>query len=258
MNIIYEISDPITGKKYIGSKCNWKGPGTYFGSSRNEEMVSIIKERKHTLEFNVLEYIESKDIVIEREQYWQRLNRVVESEEYWNLKYATSWHSFMINKKHSCETTKKISASNMGRVITKEAIEATSKTVKAIWDEKKNNGENYFTPQGMESLRIEGAKVGKFPRSEEWSRKHRERKLGSSNTTESKIKASKALKLKYLNGEIENAYAKKVIATSETDGTETEHKSITQGAISIDHKAHNIRQAIKTGKPLGGFYWKLK
>lgn len=258
MNIIYEISDPITGKKYIGSKCNWKGTGTYYGSSRNPEMLAIIKERKHTLEFNVLEYIESKDIVIEREQYWQRLNRVVESEEYWNLKYATSWHSFMINKKHSQETANKISASNIGRIITKEAIEATSKTVKAIWDKKRANGEDYFTQEGMDNLRKEGAKVGKFPRSEEWSRKFRDLRSGSTNTPESKTKTSYTMKLKYLNGEIENAYAKKVIATSETDGTEMEHKSITQGATSIGYKAHNLRQAIKTGNPLGGFYWKLK
>jgi hypothetical protein len=258
MNIIYEISDPITGKKYIGSKCNWKGQGTYFGSSRNEEMLSIIKERKHTLEFNVLEYIESKDIVIEREQYWQRLNRVVESEEYWNLKYATSWHSFMIDKKHSPATLEKMRVSQLGKIITKEAIEATSKTVKAIWDEKKAKGESYCTPEGMEAWKKNGAKVGKLVKTEEQKRKLREINLGSSNTPESKIKASKALKLKYLNGEIENAYAKKVIATSETDETETEHKSITQASIFLGKGREPIRQAIKTGKPLGGFYWKLK
>ena len=258
MNIIYEISDPITGKKYIGSKCNWKGTGTYYGSSRNPEMLAIIKERKHTLEFNVLEYIESKDIVIEREQYWQRLNRVVESEKYWNLKYATSWHSFMIDKKHSPATLEKMRVSQLGKIITKEAIEATSKTVKAIWDEKRAKGESYCTPEGMEGWRKNGFSVGKLPKTDEQRRKLREVRLGSTNTEESKTKASRSLKIKYLNNEIENGYAKKVVSTSETDGTETEHKSIRQAALSIGKGREPIRQAIKTGKPLGGFYWKLK
>jgi dTDP-glucose pyrophosphorylase len=84
MNVIYEISDPITGKKYIGSKTNWKGPGTYYGSSKNPEMKSIIKERKSTLVFNILEEVDSISNILEREEYWQRLYKVAESEMYWN------------------------------------------------------------------------------------------------------------------------------------------------------------------------------
>ena len=254
MNIIYEISDPITGKKYIGSKTNWKGTGTYYGSSKNPEMKSIIKERKSTLVFNILEEVDSISNILEREEHWQRLYKVAESEIYWNERYAYAWSFYMTGKTHKQESIDKIKKSHNEP----KMIKHLSEKAKLKWDEKKDNGEDYFTPEGMDNLRKEGTKVGKFPRSEEWSRKHRERKLGSFNTPESKIKTSKALKLKYLNSEIENAYAKKVIATSEIDGTETEHKSITQGAISIGYKAHNLRQAIKTGKSLGGFYWKLK
>lgn len=254
MNIIYEISDPITGKKYIGSKTNWKGPGTYYGSSKNQEMLDIIRERKSTLIFKILEEVDSISNILEREEYWQRLYGVAESEMYWNQRYAYAWGFYMTGKTHTQESIDKIKKShNDPKMVNHLRVKAKEK-----WDERRENGEDYFSQEGMDNLRKEGTKVGKFPRNEEWSRKHRERKLGSSNTPESKIKASKALKLKYLNGEIENAYAKKVIATSETDGTETEHKSITQGAISIDYKAHNIRQAIKIGKPLGGFYWRLK
>jgi hypothetical protein len=254
MNVIYEISDPITGKKYIGSKTNWKGPGTYYGSSKNPEMKSIIKERKSTLVFNILEEVDSISNILEREEYWQRLYKVAESEMYWNARYAYAWDFYMTGKTHTQESIDKIKKSHNDPKMVKYLREKA----KEKWDEKRGNGEDYFSQEGMDNLRKEGAKVGKFPRSEEWSRKHRERKLGSSNTPESKTKTSKALKLKYLNGEIENAYAKKVIATSETDGTEMEHKSITQGAISIGYKAHNLRQSIKTGEPLGGFYWKLK
>ena len=254
MNIIYEISDPITGKKYIGSKTNWKGPGTYYGSSRNPEMVSIIKERKSTLMFNILEEVKGEDKILQREEYYQRLHKVAESDIYWNARYAYAWDFYMTGKTHKQESIDKIKKSHNEPNMVKHL----SEKAKAIWDKKRANGEDYFTQEGMDNLRKEGAKVGKFPRSEEWSRKFRDLRSGSTNTPESKTKTSYTMKLKYLNGEIENAYAKKVIATSETDGTEMEHKSITQGATSIGYKAHNLRQVIKTGKPLGGFYWKLK
>lgn len=254
MNIIYEISDPVTGKKYIGSKTNWKGPGTYYGSSRNPEMVSIIKERKSTLIFNILEEVKAGDKILQREEHWQRLCGVAESDIYWNERYAYAWDFYMTGKKHSQESIDKIKKSHNDP----KMVRYLSEKAKEKWNEKRENGEDYFTPEGMDILRKEGSKVGKFPRSEEWSRKHRERKLGSTNTEESKIKASKALKLKYLNNEIENGYAKKVISTSEIDGTEMEHKSIRQAALSIGKGREPIRQAIKTGKSLGGFYWKLK
>jgi hypothetical protein len=178
MNIIYEISDPITGKKYIGSKTNWKGPGTYYGSSRNPEMISIIKERKSTLIFNILEEVKVEDKILQREEYWQRLYRAAESNIYWNARYAHAWDFYMTGKKHKQESINKIKKShNDPKMVT-----YLSEKAKEKWNEKRENCEDYFTSEGMNSLRKEGAKVGKFQRSEEWSRKHRERKLGTTNT----------------------------------------------------------------------------
>ena len=66
MDIVYLIKDTVTGLKYIGSKKDWQGPGTYFGSpscksevfkkyALQQEWKKAVKERPDSFELEVLE-----------------------------------------------------------------------------------------------------------------------------------------------------------------------------------------------------------
>lgn len=87
-NIVYEIYDPITGKKYIGSKMNYQGDGTYYGSSCNEEMIKIKKERPETLQITILHDNVSKEDLLYLEYKEQKKNNVILNDMYWNLSYC--------------------------------------------------------------------------------------------------------------------------------------------------------------------------
>jgi len=254
-NIIYEILDPVTGKKYIGSKMNWKGPGTYFGSSGHPEMIEIKKTRKLDLIFNILEIVETQKDLIDRELYYQKRFKVVESEDYWNIKYVNKWNSYMIGRSHSEETKEKMRIGNLNKIMPQSAIETLKIKNKKVWDDKKESGENYFSDIGMSKLVEEGKKVGKLPRDAEWSRKHRERRLGSTNKRESKDKTSKTLAEKYEKGEIRNGMAKKVFFIP-IEGDPIEYPNRKLAAKTIGKQSYHITQAIRGGKIMCGGYWR--
>lgn len=101
MHVIYEITDTITNLKYIGSKRNWKGNGTYFGSlgckcerlkkyKLQQEWKESVKSRPLTFSFRILESFEeisNKDLINKELEYQKKYN-VVKSEQYVNAGYA--------------------------------------------------------------------------------------------------------------------------------------------------------------------------
>ena len=143
-NIIYEIFDPVTGKKYIGSKVNWKGQGTYYGSSKNPEMIEIRNTRKSDLILTVLEIVENKSELIERELYHQKKFKVVESADYWNIKYANKWDSYMVGRSHSEETKEKMRIGNKNKILQPDAREKIRIKNKKAWDNKKRSRGKLF------------------------------------------------------------------------------------------------------------------
>jgi hypothetical protein len=218
-------------------------------------MIEIKKSRKDDLIFTVLEIVKDPINLIERESHHQKKFNVVESSDYWNIKYANGWNSYMIGRSHSRETRDKIGAGNKDKVMPLFAIETLRTKNKKAWDDKREAGESYFTEEGMANLIEEGRKVGKLPRDAEWSRKHRERKLGSKNTEESKGKTSRSLKEKYKNSEISNGMSKCVMSIS-MDGITTQfYKNKTEAAASIGKQRYHINQAIKEKIPLCNFFW---
>ena len=100
ISVIYEITDTITMLKYIGSKRDWKGAGTYFGTlcskhkKLNEQTAWKLAaaERPETFKFDILYskcYSEISTIeLVEIEGLLHRLFNVVQSNEYVNAAYA--------------------------------------------------------------------------------------------------------------------------------------------------------------------------
>jgi len=101
MDIVYLITDTITGLKYVGSKKNWLGEGTYFGSPNckskrfkkfklQEQWKESIKARPETFTFSILEQYQSINHreLIDRELFWQKKFNVVSSMEYINVGFA--------------------------------------------------------------------------------------------------------------------------------------------------------------------------
>ncbi len=98
MNIIYLITDSIMGSKYLGSKKNWQGPGSYFGSPSikalghpkyriQQQWKSAIIKRPETFMFKILEVVKEEDLQ-EKELFYQLKHNVVKSKEFINGGYA--------------------------------------------------------------------------------------------------------------------------------------------------------------------------
>jgi len=249
MNIIYKISDPITGKKYIGSKCDWKGMGTYYGSSKDFEMTKIIKERKKDLVFEVLEIVVHKSEICEKELWWQKLNRVVEDPTFWNKRYAGKWSSYSLCRVLT-EEEKNVRRENV------EAHKKTSAAIKKIWVETKQDGKSYFSEDGMRKLVESGKRVGTLEKTEKWREKHSIRRKGEKNSHESKKKTSESLLKLYADGIIKNGMSTRIIAIPILGGTPISYNSKTEAAKSVNKQRYQINKVIDTDQEFCGYLWK--
>lgn len=130
MDIIYIITDTITNLKYLGSKKNWKGENTYWGSPScknkkykkyelQQEWKRNLISRKEIFKFEVIESYEkiSHKELLEIELNYQYKLDVVKSMEYVNVGFA---------KKGFCGDTMSI-LTEEGK---KERIENISKGLK--------------------------------------------------------------------------------------------------------------------------------
>lgn len=99
MNIIYLVTDSILGIKYLGSKKNWLGPGSYFGTPSiktighpkfkiQQQWKINVKNRPETFILEILERVIDFQILQERELYYQQQYNVVRSTEFINGGYA--------------------------------------------------------------------------------------------------------------------------------------------------------------------------
>lgn len=136
------------------------------------------------------------------------------------------------------------------------SIEKIRNSITENWNTKRERNENYFSPEGLNNLIKSGQRAGKLKKTEGQKRKIRERRLGSINTEESKKKTSITIKLKYLNGEIENGVAKKVISICENTGELTEHPSISSASRRTGCFRYEICNSIKNGNSVKGYYWR--
>ena len=101
MDVIYIVTDTITNLKYLGSKKNWKGENTYWGSPNcknprykkyklQEEWKHNLKTRLYTFKFDVIESFEniSHKELLEIELAYQYKFDVVKSMEFVNAGFA--------------------------------------------------------------------------------------------------------------------------------------------------------------------------
>ncbi len=246
INIVYQVEDPITNKKYIGSKCNWKGEGSYLGSSTDEEMIKIKKDRPETLKFTILESNINKTELKKREDYWQRKFNVVENPLYWNKRYVSNWDFFMLGKNHSAETIEKIRKGNKGLKRSQKTKDNIKKAMRNIdWS-------NYHSTEGIESLRQHASKTFKGqPKSKEHIQKLKEAHKGKSLSKEHKLSISSKMKGHYNNGNITNGMSKKIYCS---DGNE--YNSITAASKDKGYQRYNINSVLDTNeKCKGGYLW---
>lgn len=255
-NIIYQIFDPITNKKYIGSKYQYEGVDTYFGSSRNIEMKDIIRERKETLIFEILEDNIPKESLKTRELYYQVLNNVVKDENFWNLRYVTNWHGYMLGRNHSEETKKKMSIAHKNNIVSEYTKQLISNKLVNIFKEK---GKNYWTLEGFENLRqiCKRNFTGTI-----FSEDHK-KKIGLSKkdkplSEDHKKNTSNTMKKKYNNKEIQNGMSKNVNRLDlEMNIIET-FESLSEIERKYSIRRLKIANTIKNKSILLDSYWEFK
>jgi len=257
MNIIYKITDPITGKKYLGSKCNYKGLGTYFGSSAHPEMKEIRLTRPETLIFEVIEKNIPKNKLKEREDYYQRLNKVVEDNTWWNLKYVSNWDNFMLNKSHKKESKKKISKAHINKKITPDVRIKISNTLK---DKFKKVGKRYWSNKGLNNLKETARKnfTGISPSQEtrdKISKTKKEQKV--TYTQEQKDKISNKIKNLYKLGEIKNGKAIIIQKLNDNMDVIFEYSSISKIAKELNIMRPTFMRNAFKGKYMN-YYWRIK
>ena len=83
MHIIYKIKNLDNNRYYIGSKYNWKGYGTYWGSSKNYQFWK--DKETDNFEFEILETVEDPKLLNEREIYFLELYDVLHDNKSYNL-----------------------------------------------------------------------------------------------------------------------------------------------------------------------------
>lgn len=143
---IYKLTNTVNGKVYVGSAVNL--------GNRKENHYACLRNNKHknerlqhswnkhgetSFEFSILEYVEDKNNLIEREQYWMDFYEVAGDDGYnispkagssLGVKHTAETRKRMseanIGKKLSAEHCKKISEGNKGRVITAETRQKIS------------------------------------------------------------------------------------------------------------------------------------
>lgn len=129
MDIVYLIEDSITGLKYIGSKKNWQGENSYWGSPSckkenrkkhklQQEWKKHFKEHKETFSFKILKQFEEisiKKLLLEEKKF-QLEYEVLNRNDFINAGLAGG-HGFMgkgeenpmFGKKHKESSKRKMS-----------------------------------------------------------------------------------------------------------------------------------------------------
>lgn len=131
MNIVYMIVHIENLKQqkppyyYIGSKYNWKGEGTYYGSSYHPEMKNANRE---DLEFHVIWDSPDcdKQLLVDLEKYIQMQLNVVQDDRFFNLSIANSRIYHPDCKEKAIESFKK----------TANSLAPDGRKLSQVWSEK--------------------------------------------------------------------------------------------------------------------------
>jgi hypothetical protein len=101
MDVVYMVTDTVTGRKYVGSKKNWKPEKGYMGSPNckspkvkkytpQQEWKQALKERPETFTFTLLECYEAttNEELLAHERRCQLERDAINSDEYINASIA--------------------------------------------------------------------------------------------------------------------------------------------------------------------------
>ncbi len=164
MDIVYRMTDTATGRKYIGSKKNWLGEGTYFGSPNcrskrfkkfqlQEEWRLALATRPDSFIFEILEQYEKIDHceLLKRELVWQKKFDVVKSMEYVNAGFAKRGYLGNIyeslNEEEAEKLKVKISVSTKHRYDSMSPEERRALSEKMIGEANPNYGNKWDEEQ---------------------------------------------------------------------------------------------------------------
>ena len=122
---IYETTNNINGKKYIGKHKSLRFDNNYLGSGNNLRKA-INKYGKENFSVRILEEIDTNQEDLDtKEVFWIELYNAVKSKEYYNISYGKEIECWNIdtkgsnngfyNKHHSEEAKVKISKANKGK-----------------------------------------------------------------------------------------------------------------------------------------------
>ena len=189
MDIIYLITDTVTGLKYIGSKKDWEGPGTYFGSpsckskifkkyALQKEWKKAVKERPDTFELTVLESFDNiphKEL-FEKEKKWQIKYNVNKSMEFINVRYATKSTLGNIYEDLTDEEADALKK-KVSEGVKRTASKMTTEERKAAWSRSGKNNPNYGNKWSDEDKN----KASEIVKQEYASGKRKKYKLGKTN-----------------------------------------------------------------------------
>ena len=128
---IYETTNNINGKKYIGKHKSLRFDNNYLGSGNNLRKA-INKYGKENFSVRILEEIDTNQEDLDtKEVFWIEFYNAVKSKEYYNTSYGKETEGWNIdtkgsnngfyNKHHSEEAKAKISRANKGKHLSKEA-----------------------------------------------------------------------------------------------------------------------------------------
>lgn len=220
---IYETTNLVNGKKYIGKLTSSKFVPSYLGSGKILN-YAIRKYGRDKFSVHVIEEVEGNlQTLNEREKFWISYYSAVESDQYYNIKpggdggRGSGWHhseetkrkfsemqrngrGWMNGRKHSDETKRKMSKSRTGNTYwtghhhSEETKKKMSEAKKAnlppqcfAWKTSKNPayGKSWYT-NGIESKLISKSEVSEYIQ-QGWhkGRKVHKRNLSSATTIES-------------------------------------------------------------------------
>ena len=126
---IYETTNNINGKKYIGKHKSLRFDNNYLGSGNNLRKA-INKYGKENFSVRILEEIDTNQEDLDtKEVFWIEFYNAVKSKEYYNISYGKETEGWNINTKgsnngfynkhHSEEAKAKISRANKGKCYNK-------------------------------------------------------------------------------------------------------------------------------------------
>ena len=131
---IYEVTNKVNNKKYIGRHKSSELDESYLGSGKLIKQA-IEKYGKENFSIKILEECDSMEKLNLQEKYWISFYNAVDSNEYYNIAKggysgSSGWH-------HTEESKLKISNKIKGKTVSKESIEKYKQTMFNKSDEDK-------------------------------------------------------------------------------------------------------------------------